>query len=273
MKGKQVFITGSTQGIGRAAAMELARLGASVTVHGRDAARAESIAAEIRQATGNPSVDSIAFDLSSLKELRAAAQRYLDGHARLDVLCLNAGVFLGKRELSAEGHEKTVATRFLGHFLLTQLFLPSLKASGDGRIIITAAPPNGMKANFEDLDLEKSYGAIKAVTQGMGLLLMAQLEIAEKMRGQGVTVNFLHPGVIDTKLLSQMPWIFRKIQALVGGFPAKGADTLVYLASEPSLKGSTGQFFIKRKPKPYAGAISQRDNQQRAYELGLKITA
>jgi retinol dehydrogenase-12 len=131
MPGKQVLITGSTQGIGYAAAMGLAKLGASVTVHGRDAARAAAVAAEIKSKTGNSNVDSLAFDLSSLKATRAAAENYRSQHAKLDVLALNAGVFLSKREVSEEGFEKTWATRFLGHFLLTQTLLPILQASGE----------------------------------------------------------------------------------------------------------------------------------------------
>jgi NAD(P)-dependent dehydrogenase (short-subunit alcohol dehydrogenase family) len=273
MQGKQVFITGSTQGIGKAAATALARLGAAVTIHGRDAARAGAVAAEIRASTGNQAVDSVAFDLSSLVATRDALRRWQETHARLDVLCLNAGVFLAKREISVENHEKTVSTRFLGHFLVTQSLLPLLKASGEGRIITTAAPPGGMKANFDDLDLEQSYSTIKAVTQGMSLHLMSQMELAEQLRGQAVCVNFFHPGIIKTKLLAQMPLVFRVLIGVFGSRPEKGADTLVYLASDSSVRGVSGKFFVQRKPKPFKGAVADRENQKRAYALGTKLTS
>lgn len=273
MQGKQVFITGSTQGIGRAAATALARLGAAVTIHGRDAARAGAVAAEIRASTGNQAVDSLAFDLSSLVAVRDALRSWQETHSKLDVLCLNAGVFLAKRELSAENHEKTVSTRFLGHFLLTQSLLPLLKASGEGRIITTAAPPGGMKANFDDLDLEGSYSTIKAVTQAMSLHLMSQMELAEQLRGQAVCVNFFHPGIVRTRLLAQMPLVIRVLLGLVGSSPEKGADTLVYLASDRAVRGVSGKFFVKRQPKPFKGAVADRENQKRAYALGQTLTS
>jgi NAD(P)-dependent dehydrogenase (short-subunit alcohol dehydrogenase family) len=272
MQGKQVLITGSTQGIGRAAALALARLGAEVTVHGRDSGRAGAVADEIRAASGNPKVDFLAFDLSSLAETRQAAERYRSSHPKLDVLCLNAGVFLAKRELSAEGFEKTLATRFLGHFLLAQSLLPSLQASGEGRVVTTAAPPNGFSVDWDNLGLEKHYSTFKAVMQAMGALLMFNLELAERFRGQGITANFFHPGIIDTHLLDQMPWIMRAAQSLLGAPVEKGADTLVYLASDPSLRGVSGQYFNKRQSKPFKGAIASRQNQARAWAEGMKMT-
>lgn len=270
MQGKQVFITGSTQGIGRAAALELAKLGAAVTVHGRDAAFAEAVAADIRSLSGNSKVDSLAFDLSSLKATRAAAEKYRSAHPKLDVLALNAGVFLAQREVSEEGFEKTWALRFLGHFLLSQTLMPSLEASGEGRIVQTAAPPNGFKVDWDNTSLEKGYSTFKAVTNAMGASLMAHLALAQKVKGMGVTYNFFHPGIIKTDLLKQMPWIMRAVLNLVGAPAEKGADTLVFLASDPSVKGVTGQFFNKRQSKPYKGAITDLANQQKAYEEGMR---
>lgn len=272
MKGKQVLITGSTAGIGKAAATALARLGASVTIHGRDAARCEAVAAEIRQATGNQSIDTLVFDLSSLKAVRAATEGYKAKHPKLDVLARNAGVFLAKREVTEDGFEKTWATRFLGHFLLTQILLPSLEASGEGRVITTAAPPNGFRVDWDNVSLEKGYSVFKAVGQPMAALLMTNQRLAEQYRGKGVTFNFLHPGIIDTQLLKQMPWIIRFVQRVAGGPVEKGADTLVYLALDPAVQNVTGEFFTKRKSKPFKGAITDRANWDKAWDLGVKMT-
>lgn len=269
MQGKQVLITGSTQGIGRAAALALAKMGASVTVHGRDAALTEAVAADIRSQSGNPKVDSLAFDLSSLKAVKAAAEKYRSSHPKLDVLALNAGVFLAKREVTGEGFEKTWAIRFLGHFLLTQTLLPSLEAAG-GRIVQTAAPPNGFKVDWNNTSLEKGYSTFKAVTYAMAASLMAHLALAQKVRDKGVTYNFFHPGIIKTDLLKQMPWILRVVLNRVGAPAEKGADTMVFLASDPSVKGVTGQFFNKHQSKPYKGAITDPANQEKAYQEGMK---
>src|SRR4051794_15893656 len=119
MQGKQVLITGSTAGIGKAAAMGLAKLGAAVTIHGRDSARCEAVAAEIRSVIPNAEVDTLVFDLASPKAIGKAVDAYRIRHPKLDVLALNAGVFLAKREVNEDGVEKTFAMGFLGHFLLT----------------------------------------------------------------------------------------------------------------------------------------------------------
>ena len=270
MQGTQVLITGSTQGIGRAAATALAKMGAAVTIHGRNASQAEAVAADIRSKTGNPKVDSLAFDLSSLKATKAAAEKYLAQHPKLDVLALNAGVFLGKREVSEDGYEKTWALRFLGHFLLSQTLLPALQASGNGRIVQTAAPPGGFKVDWDNTSLENGYTTFKAVTNAMAASLMAHLALAEKMKGKGVTYNFFHPGIIKTDLLKEMPWIMRTILNLFGAPPEKGADTLVFLASDPSVEGVTGQYFHQRKAKPFKSAITDPTNQERAWREATK---
>jgi NAD(P)-dependent dehydrogenase (short-subunit alcohol dehydrogenase family) len=241
-----------------------------VTVHGRDQARTEAAAAAVREASGSSAVDALAFDLSDLKAVRAAAERYRDAHPKLDALCLNAGVFLAKRELTPEGHERAWAQRFLGHFLLSQILLPSLEAGGEGRIVITAAPPNGFDVRWDDLTVEKGYHAFKGVMNSMGGILMSSLELAHREGPKGLSVNLFHPGVIDTQLLKEMPWIMRAISRLVGGKAEKGADTMVYLALDPAVKGISGQFFQQRRSKPFKGPISVPANQQRAYELGLK---
>jgi NAD(P)-dependent dehydrogenase (short-subunit alcohol dehydrogenase family) len=267
---KHILITGSTQGIGHAAAIAMARQGVAVTVHGRDQARTEAAAEAVRQASGSSMVDALAFDLADLNAVRAAAERYRTAHPQVDALCLNAGVFLAQRQLTPAGHERAWAQRFLGHFLLSQILLPSLEASGDGRIIITAAPPNGFDVRWDDLTVEKGYHAFKSVMNSMGGILMSSFELARREAGKGVTVNLFHPGVIDTQLLKEMPWIMRAISRLVGGKAEKGADTMVYLALDPALKGVSGQFFHQRKSKAFKGPITDPANQLRAYELGMK---
>jgi len=269
MTGKHFIITGSTKGIGRAAAEALATQGAGVTIHGRSASEAAAVASAIREKTGNSQVGSIAFDLSSLSAVREAAQKLAAEHPRLDGLCLNAGVFLAKRQLSPEGFEVTWATRFLGHLTLTQALLPSLEAT-QGRIVITAAPPNGFKVTWDDTNCEKKYSTFKAVSNGMGALLMGALKLGELEKAKGVTVNFFHPGIIKTGLLDQMPWILRLLLSKTGADPSKGADTLVYLATDPVVQGVTGQFFNKRQAKPFKGQVADKANWDRAWDLFQK---
>ncbi len=272
MQNKQVLITGSTAGIGRAAATALAKMGAAVTIHGRSAARCEQVAAEIRAATGNAKIDFLAFDLSSLQSVREAAEAFSASHPKLDVLALNAGVFLAKREVSPDGFEKSFAMGFLGHFLLTRLLLPNLQAAGNARIITVAAPLDRVKVDFNNLQLETGYSFIKAVPQSKCLLVMAMLDLAREYSGQGITSNYMHPGLIKTDLLRETPWFLRALLNVVGGTPEKGADTLVYLASSPEVKGVTGRFFSSRKEKPFKGMVADKANWKRATEIGMRLS-
>lgn len=274
MQGKDVLITGGTAGIGRAAAEALARLGASVTVIGRDAGRCRTAAEEITRAAGAGKVEGLACDLGSHAEVRRAAASFAASHTKLDVLALNAGVFLAKRELSADGFERTFAMGYLGHVWLTEALLPLLQASGDGRVVTTAAPPDGMmKVNFDDPLLERSYSTFRAVPNAKAALVMYTLDLADRMAGKGVTANLFHPGVVSTNLASQMPWVFDVMLRTFGASPAKGADTLVYLASSPEAKGRTGTYFHKRQAKPIAGQVVDRLSWGRLRDLTARLTA
>ena len=272
MRGKQVLITGSTAGIGKAAATALARLGAGVTIHGRTPARCAEVADEIRASTGNADIDTLPFDLASLKSVRNAAKTYRTRYPKLDVLALNAGVFLAKREVSEDGFEKSFAMGFLGHFLLSRLLLPSLETAGEARVITVAAPLDRIKVNFDDLQLEKGYSFMKAVPQAKCLLVMAMLDLAREYAGKGITSNYMHPGLVKTDLLKETPWIFRALLKVAGAPPEKGADTLVHLASAPELKGVTGKFFNSRKEKPFKGMVADEANWKRATEIGMKLS-
>ncbi len=272
MKGKQVLITGSTAGIGKAAAMALAKLGAGVTIHGRNAVRCEEVAAEIKLLTGNANIDTLPFDLSSTKAVRIAAEIYKARHPKLDVLALNAGVFLAKREVSEDGFEKSLAMGFVGHFLLTQLLLPNLQAVGDARIVTVAAPLDRVKVDFNNLQLETGYSFMKAVPQSKCLLVMAMLDLAKQYSGKGITSNYMHPGLIKTGILKETPWILRTALKVIGASPEKGADTMVYLASASELKGVTGKFFASRKDKPFKGMVADPTNWEKATGIGMKLS-
>lgn len=273
MRGKEALITGGTAGIGRAAAVALARLGASVTVIGRDAGRCRAAAAEIASRAGAGRVEGLACDLGSLQAVRRVAADFAARHPKLDVLALNAGFFLARRHVSPEGYEQTLAASYLGHFLLTESLLPQLRASGDGRVISTGVPPSSMKFNFEDVMLEKRYSVFKAVPNAMAAKIMYTLDLAEREAGRGVTANFFHPGIVRTGLFADMAWPLRLVLRVAGRPPEKAADTLVYLASDPALKGVTGRFFHDRKEKPVTGPVTDGAARARLRELALRLTA
>ena len=272
MKGKQVLIAGGTAGIGRAAAVGLARLGASVTIIGRDRDRTAAAAEAIAREAGAGAVAPLACDLSSLADVRRAAAEFLAGHPKLDVLSLNAGGFLASRRTSVDGNEMTFAFGYLGQFLLGELLMPALRASGDGRVVVAGVPPGGLKLNFDDLQLEKSYSWLKAVPNATTARVMYCLDIAAREAGKGVTANFFQPGIIATGLFKEMPWIMRFLLKTFGSTPAKGADTLVCLASSAEVKGMSGRYFYNRREGKVTGQVADPAARARLREISLRLT-
>ena len=254
MAGKVVLITGGTGGIGRATAIGLAAIGARVAITGRDLARAEQAAADIRAASGNPAVDAFAADLSSQAEVRRLAAAILDAYPRLDVLVNNVGGFWAHRHTTADGLERTFALNHLAPFLLTNLLLDRLRASGPARVVTVSSGEQARgRIQFDDLQGARDYSAQRAYSQSKLANVMFTNELARRLQGSGVTANSLHPGVVRTNFGAEdQAGFFAVMGGVVRPFlktPAQGAETSIYLASSPDVEGVTGQFFANRKPK------------------------
>ena len=166
MTGKVCLITGANSGIGKATALGLAKLDATVVIVSRDKDKGEAALLEIRTRSGNKNVDAMVADLSSQDSVRELAHDFKARYKKLHVLINNAGVFLPKRVPTVDGLEATFATNHLGHFLLTNLLLDVLKASAPSRIInITSSAHRGTEMEFEDLQGEKKYSGFHAYSQ------------------------------------------------------------------------------------------------------------
>ena len=254
MAGKIVLITGGTGGIGKATAIGLAALGARVGITGRDPARAEQAAADIRAASGNPAVDAFAADMSSPAEVRRLAAAVLDSYPRLHVLINNVGGFWAHRHPTVDGLEHTFALNYLAPFLFTNLLLGRLKASAPARVVSVSSGVQATgRIDFDDLQGTRHYSGERAYNQSKLAVVMFTNELARRLEGTGVTANSLHPGMVHTNFGAedQAGWF-----AVVGHVvlpllktPEQGAQTSIYLASSPEVAGVTGQFFDDRKPK------------------------
>src|SRR5512143_3700290 len=188
MAGKVVLITGGTRGIGRATAIGLAALGARVAITGRDRARAEVAAIEVRTATGNPNVDAFAADLSSQAEVRRLAGEVLDAYPRLDVLVNNVGGYWASRHVTADGLERTFALNHLAAFLLTNLLLDRLRASAPARVVTVSSGAHSLGTiDFDDLQGERAYSGQAAYNQSKLATPMFTYELARRLAGTGVT--------------------------------------------------------------------------------------
>jgi retinol dehydrogenase-14 len=254
MAGKTVLVTGGTGGLGRAAAVGLAAVGARVGITGRDRARAEAAAAAIRRQSGNPAVDVFVGDLSSQAEVRRLAEEVLVAYPRLDVLLNNVGGFWSHRHVTADGLEHTFALNHLAPFLLTSLLLERLVASAPARIVTVSSGAQAMgRIDFDDLMGEPSYSGQRAYNQSKLANVMFTYELARRLDGTGVTATAVHPGMTNTAFSAEDPSkVFAPLVKVMRPFmrsAARGADTAVWLASSPEAAGFTGRYYTDRKAK------------------------
>jgi retinol dehydrogenase 14 len=254
MAGRVVLITGGTGGIGKATAIGLATVGARVGITGRNPARAEQAAADIRAGSGNPAVDAFAADMSSQAEVRRLAADVLDSYPRLDVLVNNVGGFWAHRHPTTDGLEHTFALNHLAPFLLTNLLLDRLKARSQARVVtVSSGAQSAGRIDFDDLEGARNYSGQRAYSQSKLANIMFTFELARRLEGTGVTANCVHPGVVRTNFGAEdQAWLFTIVSHAVLPFlktPAQGAQTSIYMASSPDIDGVSGQFFANRKPK------------------------
>jgi NAD(P)-dependent dehydrogenase (short-subunit alcohol dehydrogenase family) len=246
MEGRVCVVTGATNGIGKETALGLARLGATVVIVARNVERAALTANEIERETGNKNVEMVIADFASLGAVRAAAGEIARRHPALHVLVNNAGRASKKRTVSTDGFEMTFAVNHLAPFLFTRELLPLLRAGAPSRIVnVASAGERNGPMRFDDLQSERNYRGFNAYAMSKLANVLFTYELASRLEGTGVTANCLHPGTVATDLLRQIP---KLLFALISPFlltPAKGAETVVFLAASPSVEGVSGGYFQK----------------------------
>jgi NAD(P)-dependent dehydrogenase (short-subunit alcohol dehydrogenase family) len=273
---KTTLITGATNGIGKAAAQAIAGLGGRVVIAGRNAAKTEAVAAELRQASGNPAVDFLVADLTSLAEVRRLAAEFTARYDRLDVLVNNAGAFFMRREETAEGLEMTFTLNHLSYFLLTNLLLETLKASAPARVVnVASAAESGARMDWDDLQLTKKYRSFNAYALSKRFNLYFTYELARRLDGSGVTANALHPGSVATGIwanpFGRFSRLAEPLTRLMMRSPEQGAETVIYLATAPELAGTTGKYFIDRQARYSSRASQDPEAARRAWQISAAL--
>jgi NAD(P)-dependent dehydrogenase (short-subunit alcohol dehydrogenase family) len=280
MTGRVCLVTGANSGIGKATAIELARQGASVVMVCRDRSRGEAAQAEIQARSGSKQVDLLLADLSSQEEIHRLASEFQAKYDRLHVLVNNAGVVNSKRKLTIDGLELTFALNHLGYFLLTNLLLAEIKASGTperkARIVNVSSEAQAAGViNFGDLQLEKNYGELRAYAQSKLANILFTYELARRLKGTNVTANVLHPGVVRTNFAGDSTGLFGILIKLGRVFEIsaeKGARTPVYLASSPEVEGISGQYFSNKKPRKSSRISYDQTAQELLWHESARLT-
>lgn len=297
MSAKTCLITGGTAGIGLATARELAWLGATVVIAGRNRERGAAAVETIQAATGNNRVEFLQADLSSQADIRRLAREFSARHNRLDVLVNNAGAIFALRQESVDGIEMTLALNHMAYFLLTTLLLDTMKASAPARIINVSSMSHDSVKHFDFADPQARSAARRyprserasfvyslflpwahpcyvQYAQSKLANLLFTYELANRLADSGVTVNALHPGFVNTSFMGgngSYGWFMRRMAGLFAMSPERGAETLIYLASSQEVEGVSGKYFVKCQPVESSPASHDPGAMRKLWQLSEEL--
>lgn len=268
MNRQTILVTGATDGIGRQTAWTLARMGAKVLIHGRDKQKGIRVMDEFTRDTCNENLSLYIADFSSLGDVRRMADELKREQSELTVLINNAGGFFNERQLNGDGLEMTFTVNHLAPFLLTRLLEGLLTKSAPARVVTVASVAHrNLKAlDWDNMQGEKSYDPFDAYALSKLASICVMNELAGRLAGSGVTVNTLHPGVIDTKLL-------RMSYKMEGASVVEGAETSIYLATAPEVEGVTGKYFSHKVEKSISDLAKDPQVQKKFWELSECLIA
>ena len=269
LTGLTALVTGATSGIGRAAAHRLADAGASVVLLGRSAERLQSLNSELVRQAGEDRFPMVMADMSALGSVRAAVARIVEREDRLDVLVDNAGAIYPQRAESEDGIEKTLAMLVGGPFTLVSGLLPLLRRSADARVIaVTSGGMYTQPVRLDDLEWHRrTYNGTRAYSQAKRIQVALIREWARRYPDAGVSFSSMHPGWADTPGLEEsLPGFYRLMKPLLRT-PEQGADTIVWLATTPTLPAPGGRLYLDRRPRPFDRAPQTRLSAEDRAEL------
>ena len=251
MVGRVVVVTGVTGGLGRAIATALADLGATVWLLGRNADRTASLAESVLSDVPGAAVRVATADLAVLADVRAAADTILAGTARLDVLVHNAGVLMSRYEQTVDGLEATSQVQLVAPFVLTSLLFPRLRETSGSRVITVSS--GGMYARRLDVEAltpdPASFNGLDSYARTKRAQVVITQEWARRTRASGVTFHVTHPGWVDTPGLRASLPRFTRLMGPSLRSPREGADTIIWLASNPAGAQVSGEFWHDRRPR------------------------
>lgn len=277
MDNKIVVITGATSGVGKETARELARLGATVAILGRDFDKGIATLGELKPTAKYP--DRITFlscDLSRLEDVRSAAGTLHDRFGHIDVLIANAGLMNVKRRETVDGFEETFAVNHLAHFLLTGLVLDLLAKAPQGRVIVVSSDAHQMgRIKRDDPQRRRGYRGFAAYAASKLANVHFAFELARRLEHTAITANVLHPGAVASNFSRHNGPLARLAMAALKPFfisPARSAETPVFLATSPKLAGVTGRYFYRKRQHPTAQQAHDRGTAEWLWRASETLT-
>ena len=254
MSGRVALVTGATGGLGLAAATALAQRNADLWIVGRDPQRTEAARRGIAAGAPDSSVTTAVADLAVLDDVRALADRVGRSATRLDVLIHNAGLLTRDLRSTADGLEVTAQVHVVAPFLLTSSLLPLLQATPDARVITVSS--GGMYTQRLDLDLLAAptlpFNGVRAYANAKRAQVVLNGLWPQHRGASGVVFHAMHPGWADTPGLRESLPRFRSVMGPLLRIPAQGADTMVWLATDPRPLATNGRFWLDRRPRSVA---------------------
>lgn len=245
---KTILITGTTNGIGRVTATELARQGHKIIMANRDRQKSERLAEEIVSETGNSQVELLDLDLMSFDSVRECAAEFLKQHAKLDVLLNNAGMMAHEELLTADGFEAQFGVNNLAQLLLTAELLPALEAAAPSHVIfVTSMMHKFGKIDFDSFRGWQNYNANGSYGQSKLAMMLNAAELADRLRDKNIAVNTLHPGAVVTGIIDGYSPLMKFFIKLMFTTPEKGAKTSIHLAGMDPASTPTGKYFVSSK--------------------------
>ncbi len=276
MENKICVITGSNSGIGYETALDLAKKGFMTLVVARNQEKVEDTINKLKKKSGSANIDGFDIDLSSQKQIRKGAARIREKYPRIDVLINNAGTWYSKLVYSDDNIEMQFAVNHLAFFLFTHELLPVLINSDDPRIINVSSDSHFHgKIHFNDINLTKKYHGLRAYAQSKLANVLFTYEFERRKPIDKLSVYCAQPGLVKTNIglkhtisFHSLAW---KIRRLGGVSPSEGAETSVHLASSDEVKGISGKYWEKKKPKKSSKRSLIREDAQRLWLLSERL--
>ena len=273
MRGLTSLITGATDGIGKEAAIELAKKGCNLILIGRSKEKGDKVVEEIRKvADSYVDIDYFTADLMLMKEVSRVADEVSRKYPKIDILLNNVGAYFAFRDVTEEGFERTFALNHLGYFLMTKKLLPLVEKSDYKRIVnVSSSAHYGIDFEFDNMNGEKKYSGFDIYKRSKLANVMFTYELAKRIEGTGITANCLHPGFVSTNFGKNNNFLWRNVIRVAMWLTAisvkDGAKTSIHLACSDEVKDITGRFFANSQIKKGSSKAKNEEHNRKLWEL------